>query len=213
MALGSPPVAFNQTTNIVTLADGSTFKIDPTLTGNGTYRGYIGSGLNISNLASQGQAWITMHLGDQQNGTNPGKGKGTTKDGSSYDTDITWYIGQVGVNQSVTLTVYIAPGKNPGGKLLFSSPGCFVINTGPRVRAYGNTYNDADFLYAVERTNTLTVCVTPLDSSTTSLSNKKASQYENLYSLSTAPIFALLPGYCKTYYKRRKFNRLSRNRT
>jgi uncharacterized repeat protein (TIGR01451 family) len=161
MALGSPPVAFNQKTNVVTLADNSTFEIDPRLTGTNSYRGYIGSGLNISNLASQGQAWITMHLGDQQNSTNPGGGKGTNKDGNSYDTDTVWYIGELGVNQSATLTLYIAPGKNPGGKLLFSSPGCTVINTGPRVRAYGNTYSNEDFLYAIERTNTLTVCVSP----------------------------------------------------
>jgi len=160
MALGSPPISFNEISNVVWLADGQSFNINPRLAGFGSYRGYIGSGLNITNLASQGTAYITMHLGDQQNGTNPGGGKGTNKDSSSYDTDTVWYIGELGVNQSATLTLYIAPGKNPGGKLLFSSPGCYVINTGPRVRAYGSTYANEDFLYAVERTNTLKVCVT-----------------------------------------------------
>jgi uncharacterized repeat protein (TIGR01451 family) len=163
MALGSQPIAFNPAkgVNNLTLADGNYFRIDPGLTGPHTYRGYIGSGLDISNLASQGTAFITMHLGDQQNGTNPGGGKGTSNDGKSYDTDTIWYIGELGVNQSATLTLIIAPGKNPGGQLEFTSQGCTVINTGPRVRAYGNTYNNIDFLYAVERTNTLTVCVKP----------------------------------------------------
>jgi hypothetical protein len=163
LALGSPPIAFNPAkgVNNLTLADGSYFRIDPGLTGPHTYRGYIGNGLDISNLASQGQAFITMHLGDQQNTTNPGNGKGTSKDGSSYDTDTVWYIGELGVNESATLTLFIAPGKNPGGQLEFTSPGCTVINTGPRVRAYGNTYNNEDFLYAVDRTNTLKVCVSP----------------------------------------------------
>jgi hypothetical protein len=161
MALGSPPVAFNQQSNVVTLADGSIFDIHPRATGTSSYRGYIGNGLDISDLASQGEAWITMHLGDQQNGTNPGKGKGNSNDGNSYDTDTVWYIGELGVNQSATLTLFIAPGKNPGGQLEFTSLGCTVINTGPRVRAYGDTYDNEDFLYAVDRTNTLTVCVFP----------------------------------------------------
>ena len=163
MALGSQPIAFNPAkgVNNLTLADGNYFRIDPGLTGPHTYRGYIGSGLDVSNLASQGKAFITMHLGDQQNGTNPGGGKGTSNDGKSYDTDTVWYIGELGVNQSATLTLIIAPGKNPGGQLEFTSSGCTVINTGPRVRAYGNTYNNEDFLYAVDRTNTLTVCVKP----------------------------------------------------
>ena len=70
-------------------------------------------------------------------------------------------MGEVGVNQSATLSLIIAPGKNPGGQLQFSSLGCTVINTGPRVRAYGESYDNEDFLYAVERTNTLRVCVKP----------------------------------------------------
>jgi uncharacterized repeat protein (TIGR01451 family) len=163
MALGSEPAAFDpaKNQNFLTLADGSSFKIDPWLQGTNSYRGYIGDGLDISNLASQGEAWVTMHLGDQQDGTNPGKGKGTSKDSASYDTDIVWYIGELGVNQNATLTLIIAPGKNPGGQLLFGKSGYTVINTGPRVRAYGNTYNDYDFLYSAQRTNTLTVYVEP----------------------------------------------------
>jgi uncharacterized repeat protein (TIGR01451 family) len=163
MALGSEPVSFDpaKNQNFLMLADGSSFKIDPRLQGSNSYRGYIGDGLDISNLASQGDALITMHLGDQQDGTNPGKGKGTNKDSASYDTDIVWYIGELGVNQNATLTLIIAPGKNPGGQLLFGKSGYTVINTGPRVRAYGNTYNDYDFLYSAQRTNTLTVYVKP----------------------------------------------------
>ena len=160
MALGSPPTSFSDGTLI--LAGGLSFNIDPRKSGLGTYRGYIGSGLDISSLASQGTAYITMHLGDQQQGTNPGKGKGTNKDSTSYDTDIVWYIGELTPGDSATLTVYIAPGMNPGGQLEFTSLGFKVINTGPRVRAYGATYGNEDFLYAVERTNTLTVCVNPL---------------------------------------------------
>jgi hypothetical protein len=158
MALGSPPASFS--TPKLTLADNSTFDINPRKTGKDTYRKYIDNGLNITDLASQGSAWITMHMGDQQNGTNPGKGKGNSKDGSSYDTDTVWYIGELAPNASATLTLYIAPGMNPSGKnLQFSSIGTYVINTGPRVRAYGDTYENEDFLYAVSRTNTLTVHV------------------------------------------------------
>ena len=161
MALGSAPTAFDVATNKVTLADGSSFNINPKLIGPGTYRGYIGSGKDISSLASQGTAFITIHLGDQQNSTNPGNGKGTGNDGNSYDTDTVWYIGELAVGKSATLTLYIAPGMNPGLQLMFTSKGPTVINTGPRVRAYGATWNNEDFLYAVERTNTLTVDVYP----------------------------------------------------
>jgi hypothetical protein len=102
-----------------------------------------------------------MHLGNQQGGTNIGKGKGTSKDGDSYDSDLAWFIGELDVNQNATLTLIIAPGKNPGGQLLFGKSGYSVINTGPRVRAYGDTYNGYDFLYSAQRTNTLTVYVKP----------------------------------------------------
>jgi hypothetical protein len=58
------------------------------------------------------------------------------------------------------MTLYVAPGMNPGGKLQFSSPGCMYINTGPRVRAYdGPEYLDEEFLWAVSKTNQLEVCV------------------------------------------------------
>jgi hypothetical protein len=159
MALGSPPASF--LTPTLKLADNSTFDINPRKTGTNSYRGdYIGDGLNITDLASQGEAWITMHMGDQQNGTNPGKDKSKSKDGRSYDTDTVWYIGELAPGESATLTLYIAPGMNPSGKnLQFSSIGTYVINTGPRVRAYGDTYENEDFLYAVSRTNTLTVHV------------------------------------------------------
>jgi len=160
LALGSPPDSFSLPDNL-TLADGNSFSINPRDTGADSYRGYIGNGLDISNLASQGEAWITMHLGDQQNMTNPGEGEGTSKDSKSYDTDVVWYIGELADGQSATLTLYIAPGMNPGRQLEFTSTGCKVINTGPRVRAYGATYENEDFLYAGERTNTLTVCVYP----------------------------------------------------
>ena len=161
LALGSKPASFNPTkngpnANRLTLTDGSTFKIDARLTGSDSYRGYIGEGLDISDLASQGEAWITMHLGDQQGGTNPGKGKGSRKDEKSYDADVVWYIGELGADESATLSLIIAPGKNPGGQLQFSSPGCTVINTGPVVRAYDAAYED--FLYAGEG-NRLTVFV------------------------------------------------------
>lgn len=159
MALGSAPTAFNPKTNNLTLADNTSFIINPRLTGSNSYQGYIGSGLNISDLASQGLAYITLHQGDQQNGTNPGKGNSKNNDGTSYDADVVWYIGELKPGESATLTLYIAPGMNPGGQLEFTSTGCNVINTGPRVRAYGETYDNEDFLYAVERTNTLTVCV------------------------------------------------------
>jgi hypothetical protein len=161
LALGSKPASFNPTkngpnANRLTLEDGSSFKIDARLTGSDSYRGYIGEGLDISDLASQGEAWITMHLGDQQGGTNPGKGKGSKKDGKSYDTDVVWYIDELGADESATLSLIIAPGKNPGGKLQFSSPGCIVINTGPVIRAYDAAYED--FLYAGEG-NSLTVFI------------------------------------------------------
>ena len=50
--------------------------------------------------------------------------------------------------------------QNPGGKLQFSSAGCYCINTGPRVRVYGDTWEDVDFLYSIEKSNQLLVNVT-----------------------------------------------------
>jgi hypothetical protein len=161
MVLDSPPVAFNETTNEVMLANNQSFDINPRLNVNqGGYKDYVHPSLDISGLASQGDAWITLHSGDQQEGTNPGKGGGShPKDGKSYDADIRWDIGLLCPGESATLTVIVAPGKNPGGKLQFSSPGCLLINTGPRVRVYADDgYANEDFMYAVSRTNQLEVC-------------------------------------------------------
>ena len=158
MALDSPPVSFNETTNVVTLDNNETFSIDPRLdaTEDG-YKGYIHPYLNISDLASPGKAYITGHIGDQQQGTNPGKGKGShPKGGKSYDADIRWEIGWLDTDAEAWLKIYIAPGKNPGGKLQFSSSGCYCINTGPRVRAYGDSDYE-DFLYAID--DTVRLCV------------------------------------------------------
>jgi hypothetical protein len=155
MVLDSPPVNFSEPT--VYLANGESFDINPRNTGAGSYRGYIGDGVNVTDSCG-GEAWITPHSGDQQEGTNPGKGKGTKDKSQSYDMDVVWYIGWLDVNQSCTLTVYVAPGMNPGGKLQFSSEGCYYINTGPRVRVYADA-DYTDFMYALDRTNKLKVCV------------------------------------------------------
>jgi hypothetical protein len=160
MALDSQPVAFNSDTNIVTLENGEEFDIDPRLgvTEDG-YKGYIHPSLDISDLASQGNAYITEHIGDQQQGTNPGRGRGShPRGGRSYDADIRWEIGWLNPGESAELVIYLAPGKNPGRKLQFSSPGTYCINTGPRVRVYGDSIYE-DFRYAVDRTNQLCVLV------------------------------------------------------
>ncbi|MEM2025240.1 MAG: hypothetical protein QXW94_03005, partial [Desulfurococcaceae archaeon] len=60
---------------------------------------------------------------------------------------------------SATLVVYVAPGMNPGGQLEFSSWGTYVINTGPRVRAYSGPFYNNEFLYSWSFTNQLTVLV------------------------------------------------------
>lgn len=152
MALDSTPVAFNELTNIVTLADGTTFEINYA-----GYAAYIGNGLPFTDSRGR-SAMITLHTGDLQQGTNPGKGKGTTKDGSSYDVDVVWNIGYLEPGQSASLTIVIAPGKNPAGKLQFSSPGFNWINTGPRTRVYGDA-DFTDFLYAIDQTIQLGVMV------------------------------------------------------
>jgi hypothetical protein len=160
MALDSPPAAFDEAENIVTLANDEEFSISPRLdvTEDG-YKGYIHPSLDISDLATQGNAYITNHIGDQQQGTNPGKGRGShPKDGQSYDADIRWEIGWLEPGDSAELTIYVAPGKNPGHKLQFSSADYYWINTGPRVRAYGDAGYE-DFLYAIERTVQLCVDV------------------------------------------------------
>lgn len=153
MALDSTPIAFDPVSNIVTLADGTTFEINYV-----GYSAYIGTGLSFTD-SNGNSAMITLHTGDQQQGTNPGKGKGTTKDGSSYDADLVWDIGYLEPGQSASLTIVIAPGKNPAGKLQFSSPGFQLINTGPRTRVYGDA-GFTDFLYAIDQTIQLGVIVT-----------------------------------------------------
>ncbi len=152
MALGSAPVEFDPETNMVTLENGDTFKIDPA-----DYKAYVGEGIELMDCCG-GSAWITLHTGDQQEGTNPGQGKGTGKDGKSYDTDVRWEIGWLDPGEGRMLRIIIAPGKNPGGVLQFSSPGCFYINTGPRVRVYADEAYE-DFLYAIDKTVKLEVCV------------------------------------------------------
>jgi hypothetical protein len=140
------------------LQDGNSFTINYA-----GYAAYIGTGLTLA--PSKGTAIITLHSGDQQQGTNPGGGKGTSKDGKSYDADVRWEIGWLNPGDEATLVIYIAPGQNPSGTLQFSSAGTNVINTGPRVRAYldldgnGYPYDDKDFVYSWSFTNQLTVIV------------------------------------------------------
>ncbi|UCH32048.1 MAG: hypothetical protein JSV05_01240 [Candidatus Bathyarchaeota archaeon] len=160
MALDSQPVAFDSETNMVTLENGEEFNINPRLgvTQDG-YKGYIHPSLDISDLASQGNAYISGHIGDQQQGTNPGRGRGShPRDGKSYDADIRWEIGWLAPGESAELVIYVAPGKNPGHKLQFSSPGIYWINTGPRVRVYGDSSYET-FLYAIDKTVQLYVDV------------------------------------------------------
>jgi len=169
LALGSQPTAFDLATNTLTLASGETFIINYA-----GYSSYIGTGKDITaniNAPDQtgnpppSEAWITLHKGDKQQGNNPGKGKGTGNDGKSYDADIDWDIGYLAPGESAMLTIYVAPGLNPGGILQFSSPGCEYINTGPRVRVYddedgdGDPYEKKEFQYSIEDTNKLKVCV------------------------------------------------------
>jgi uncharacterized repeat protein (TIGR01451 family) len=159
MALNSTPTDFNEATNVVTLANGKTIHINPRDSGPGSYRDYVGEGIELTDCCG-GTAWITMHTGDQQQGTNPGQGGGTDDDGKSYDTDVVWEIGELDPGEGRSLTIVIAPGKNPGGILQFSSPGCEYINTGPRVRVYVDD-SFTEFEYAIDRTNQLRVCVEP----------------------------------------------------
>jgi len=155
LALNSTPTSFDPVTNIVTLSNGDSFKIDPP-----DYKAYVGSGLILTD-SNGNPAYITMHTGDQQQGTNPGKGKSNSNDGKSYDTDVRWEIGSLAPGESASLTIIIAPGKNPAGILQFSSTGHYVINTGPRVRVYEEgSYADEDFLYAIDRMIQLSVNVT-----------------------------------------------------
>jgi hypothetical protein len=157
LALASEPTAFDTTTNNLTLADASYFIINYT-----GYDEYIGSGRILS--PSIGSANITLHTGDQQQGTNPGGGKGPTKkDGKSYDADTEWTIGWLHPGDVATLTIYVAPGMNPAGKLEFTSEECKYINTGPVLRAWDPAdpldLKKRDFEFADETIkNTLEVC-------------------------------------------------------
>ena len=200
LVLDSKPTAFDVALNKVTLASGTSFVINYA-----GYSGYIGSGLYFT--PSQGTAWATLHLGDQQQGTNPGKGKGTSNDGKSYDEDIRWEIGWLNPGETATLKIYIAPGKNPGGQLLFSSWGTNVINTGPRVRAYADdTYADNQFLYSWDFTNQLTVIVAPTV-------NGASIASMNFYSIILAlSLLALKPLYRQRHNTSRWFRRLHRKR-
>jgi hypothetical protein len=155
MVLDSQPTAFNPKTNIVTLANGESFDIKP---GTGGYKDYVGTGLSFTD-SNGNPATATLHTGDQQQGTNPGKGGGTTNDGSSYDMDLVWDIGYLSPGGNASLSIIVAPGKNPAGKLEFTKPGFRTINTGPRVRVYEDAAF-TDFLYALDRTVQLGVIVT-----------------------------------------------------
>jgi len=142
---------------VLTLEGGASFDI-----GYGGYVAYLLANGDISDLASQGEAWMTLHTGDQQEDTNPGKGKGNDKDGNSYDVDIAWKIGWLEPGDTATLTIYLAPGINPGGVLQFSSYNCYTVNTGPRVRVYEtDAYADNEFLYSWSWTNQLIIIVEP----------------------------------------------------
>jgi len=202
MVLNATPTAFNFALNQLTLSNGKSFIIDYA-----GYSWYIGiAGTDISGLATKGKAWMTLHTGDQQQGTNPGKGYGTSKDGKSYDVDIRWEIGWLGPGESATLKIIVAPGKNPGGKLLFSSCGCYVINTGPRVRVYsGPTYANNEFLFAVENTNQLTVCVI--------VDPPKVIASVSVFGIIAAlALFVFRPLYQRKYKRSRRFHSLSRTR-
>jgi hypothetical protein len=170
MVLGGTPTAF--TKPMLTLSNHAAFSIDPRASSNG-YKQYVnGSNLifsfvNAAGLGTNyGTAYVTLHSGDQQQGTNPGKGKGTTNDGKSYDLDVRWEIGWLDPGETATFTIIVAPGMNPGGQLEFTSTGINVINTGPVVRVYKYSdplYANTAFLYTVPITNQLTVyVVTPM---------------------------------------------------
>jgi len=150
----------------LTISTGESFTIDYA-----GYSTYLGLKKDISgNIvyaashtgSSSDGAWMSLHTGDQQEETNPGKGNKNTKDGNSYDVDIRWNIGWLEPGETQTLTVYLAPGINPGGVLQFSSYKCYTVNTGPRVRAYETSdYADNMFLYSWSWTNQLTIIVEP----------------------------------------------------
>jgi hypothetical protein len=151
MVLDSPPVAFDG--KFVDLDNGEHFNINPS-----GYKNYVGPGLSFTD-SNGNPATATLHTGDQQEKTNPGKGKGTDKDGKSYDMDIVWEIGWLEPTESASFSIYLAPGINPGNKLAFSSPGYYLVNTGPRTRVYADA-EFTDFMYAISRTIQLGVLVT-----------------------------------------------------
>jgi hypothetical protein len=162
LVLGGTPTAFNSPA--LTLSNYGPFSINPREK-NGGYRKYVEddnlvfNSINADGLGTDdGTAYVTLHTGDQQQGTNPGKGKGTSKDGKSYDLDIRWEIGFLTHGETATFTIIVAPGMNPGSQLEFTSYGESIINTGPVIRAYEDPdFNDFD--YTVPDTNQLTVYV------------------------------------------------------
>ena len=170
LILGSYPTAYtagnHKTAGTVTLHDEESFQIDKAgyqtyLVDNGDISGNIVYAATHTPSSTDG-AWMSIHTGDQQEGTNPGKGNSNSKDGMSYDVDIRWNIGWLEPGETAKLTVYLAPGINPGGVLQFSSYNCYTVNTGPRVRAYETyEYADNEFLYSWSWTNQLTIIVEP----------------------------------------------------
>jgi hypothetical protein len=163
LVLGGTPTAFNDPT--LTLTNHPPFSINPRAKNGASYRKYVEDGnlifssINADGLGTDdGTAYVTLHTGDKQQGTNPGKGKGTDKDGTSYDLDIRWEIGFLAHGETASFTIIVAPGMNPGSQLEFTSYGEFIINTGPVIRVYEDPdFND--FNYSVPDTNQLTVFV------------------------------------------------------
>jgi hypothetical protein len=177
MVLGGKPIAFDpgskkkEAGTLKTADKPDGFDIDY----DGYIKDYLDYSRDISDNVNYGgshisqpeneSAYITPHTGDQQEGTNPSKGKKNAKDGNAYDVDINWSIGWLDPGETATLTVYLAPGINPGGILQFSSLGTFVVNTGPRVRAYLDEdgdlypYGNNEFQYSWDFTNQLYINV------------------------------------------------------
>ena len=163
LVLGGTPTYFDKPD--LTLSNHAPFSIDPREV---DYREYVADHLEFDSAdyvpgglgADHGTASITIHTGDQQQGTNPGKGKGTDKDGTSYDLDVRWEIGLLTTGETATFTIIVAPGMNPGAQLEFTSCGTTIINTGPVIRVYeDDSYSNDGFLYSVPDTNQLTVYV------------------------------------------------------
>jgi len=163
LVLGGTPTDFDSPD--LTLSNHEPLSIDPR---KNDYRTYVANYLEFDSAdyvpgglgTDHGSAIITIHTGDQQEGTNPGKGNGNSKDGTSYDLDVRWEIGELGPGETATFKIIVAPGMNPGHQLEFTSCGTTIINTGPVIRVYeDDTYSNDGFLYSVPDTNQLTVYV------------------------------------------------------